>query len=46
VYFADGPFAYEVTVFGPPDDVTRDQVEDIAQRLYERVRGAPLPDPS
>ena len=23
VYFADGPFVYEVTTFGPPDDVSR-----------------------
>ena len=46
VYFADGPIAYEVTIFGPPDEVTREQVEDIAAELYERVQGAPLPDPS
>jgi hypothetical protein len=43
VYFADGPVAYEVTVFGPPDEVTSQQVEDIAADLYERVHGAPLP---
>lgn len=46
VYFADGPLAYEVTVFGPPDQVSRQQVEDIAEKLYERVQGAPLPEPS
>ena len=46
VYFADGPFAYEVTVFGPPDEVSRQQAEDIAGALYERVQGAPLPEPS
>lgn len=46
VYFADGPFAYEVTTFGPPDEVSRQQVEDIAAKLYERVNGAPLPEPS
>jgi hypothetical protein len=40
VYFADGPFAYEVTIFGSPDDVSRQQVEEIAQKLYERVNGA------
>ena len=45
VYFADGPIAYEVTVFGPPDEVTRQQAEDIATSLYERVNGAPLPPP-
>ena len=43
VYFADGPVAYEVTTFGPPDEVSRQQVEDIAANLYERVQGAPLP---
>lgn len=43
VYFADGPIAYEVTMFGPPDEVSRQQVEDIAEQLYERVEGAPLP---
>jgi hypothetical protein len=46
VYFADGPFAYEVTTFGPPDEVSRQQVEDIAEKLYARVKGAPLPEPS
>ena len=43
VYFADGPIAYEVTVFGPPDEVSREQVEEIAEALYTRVNGAPLP---
>jgi hypothetical protein len=43
VYFADGPFAYEVTMFGPPDEVSRQQAEDIAAELYARVEGAPLP---
>jgi hypothetical protein len=46
VYFADGPFAYEVTVFGPPDEVSKQQVEDIAAELYARVEGAPLPESS
>ncbi len=46
VYFADGPFAYEVTVFGPPDEVSRQQVEEIAEKLYERVAGAPSPESS
>ena len=23
VYFADGPFAYEVSMFGPPDEISR-----------------------
>ena len=43
VYFADGPIAYEVTIFGLPDEVSREQVEDIAGKLYARVKGAPLP---
>ena len=43
VYFSDGRFAYEVTMFGPPDEVSRQQVEEIATSLYERVNGAPLP---
>ena len=46
VYFADGPIAYEVTMFGLPDEVSRQQVEDIAGKLYARVKGAPLPEPS
>src|SRR6187397_1988521 len=46
VYFADGPFAYEVTTFGPPDTVSRQQVEDIAAKLYARIKGAPLPESS
>jgi hypothetical protein len=46
VYFADGPFAYEVTTFGPPDEVSRQQVEDIAAKLHARVKGAPPPEPS
>jgi len=43
VYFADGPLVYEVTMFGPPDEVDSQQVEDIAAALHERVEGAPLP---
>ena len=46
VYFADGPFAYGVTTFGRPGEVSRQQVEDIAAKLYARVKGAPLPEPS
>jgi hypothetical protein len=46
IYFADGPFAYEVTVFGTPDEVTREQAEDIAEQLHARVEGAPAPQPS
>jgi hypothetical protein len=35
-----------VTIFGPPEDVSEEQVEDIASALYERVNDAPLPDGS
>jgi hypothetical protein len=46
VFFADGPFVYEVTIFGPPEEVSKEQVEDIAETLHARVEGAPLPEPS
>jgi hypothetical protein len=41
VTFADGPFAYEVDMFGPPDKVSQEQAEEIAKNLYERVEGSP-----
>jgi hypothetical protein len=44
IIFADGPFAYEVRLFGPPDEVSEKQAEEIATSLYERVRGAPPPE--
>ena len=43
IYFSDGPFAYEVSLFGPPDNVSERQAEEIATKLYERVEGAPPP---
>ena len=43
ILFADGPFAYSVKLFGPPDQVSAQQAEDIATKLYRRVRGAPPP---
>jgi hypothetical protein len=46
IYFADGPFAYEVTLGGPPEEVSQQQAEEIAKKLYERVAGAPLPEPA
>jgi hypothetical protein len=46
VYFAEGLFAYEVTTFGPPDTISRQQTENIAARLYARVRGTPVPESS
>jgi hypothetical protein len=45
ISFADGPFAYQVEGFGPSGKVTEQQIEDIAQKLHDRVAGAPdLPD--
>jgi hypothetical protein len=41
ITFADGPFAYELEGFGPPGAVSEEQVEEIAERLYDRVEGAP-----
>ena len=46
VYFADGPFVYEVMTFGPPDEVSRQEGEDIAEKLYARVKDAPSPGSS
>jgi hypothetical protein len=43
ITFADGLFAYEVDMFGPPDKVSQEQLDEIAQNLYERVEGAPSP---
>jgi hypothetical protein len=41
IIFADGPFAYEVDMFGPPDKVSQEQAEEIAKNLYERIEGSP-----
>ena len=43
ISFADGPFAYEVTLFafGPPGRISQDQLGEIAKNLYERVEGSP-----
>ena len=47
VYFADGPFAYEVTVFGPPDEVSRAAGRgDRGDAVRARRAGAPSPEPS
>jgi hypothetical protein len=45
ISFADGPFAYKVTMFafGPPDRVSQEQLDEIATTLYERVEGSPPP---
>jgi hypothetical protein len=39
--FADGLFAYRVTLNGPPGKVSQDEAEDIVKSLYDRVAGAP-----
>jgi hypothetical protein len=41
IFFADGPFAYVVRMFGPPDKVSEEQAKEIAAKLYARVQGAP-----
>ena len=41
ITFADGPFAYEVDMHGPPGKVSQEQLEEIAKSLYERVEGSP-----
>jgi hypothetical protein len=41
IRFADGPFAYDVTLFGPPDQVSEPRAEEIVAKLYERIQGAP-----
>jgi hypothetical protein len=45
ITFADGPYAYKVTMFafGDPGKVSQEQLDEIAKNLYERVEGAPPP---
>jgi hypothetical protein len=43
LWFADGPFAYELEVFGGEGAVSQDQLEEIAERVHSRVEGAPPP---
>jgi len=45
ITFADGPFAYKVTMFafGPAGRVSQEQLLEIAKKLHERVEGAPPP---
>ena len=43
ITFADGPFVYEVEGFGPPGKISKKQTREIAQRVYNRVKGAPPP---
>jgi hypothetical protein len=41
ITFADGQFAYQVQGSAPAGEITKQQVEDIAKNLYDRVAGAP-----
>jgi hypothetical protein len=43
IWFADGPFAYELEMFGPPGAVSEKQTEELARKVYDRVEGAPAP---
>jgi hypothetical protein len=43
VEFADGDFAYIVNVTGEPGSVSKEDALAAAQKLYNRVKGAPLP---
>jgi hypothetical protein len=46
VLFADGPFAYSLSLFGPPGEVSERQATEIATNLYDRVHGSPPPPPA
>jgi hypothetical protein len=41
IRFSDGPFAYDIEIFGPPGEVSEEQAEEIVQKLLDRVEGAP-----
>ena len=43
IVFADGSFAYELEVFGPPGKISEAQTEEIAGKVHDRVEGAPAP---
>jgi hypothetical protein len=42
IRFADGDFAYDIELFGPPGEVSEEQAKEIAGKLYDRVKGAPV----
>jgi hypothetical protein len=44
IAFADGVFAYEIEGFGPPGAVSETQIEEIAEKVHDRVEGAPPPE--
>jgi hypothetical protein len=41
IFFADGDFAYNIDLGGPPGTTSEDKAVDIAQSLYDRVHGRP-----
>ena len=41
IFFADGDFAYNVDLGGPPGTTSEDKAVEIAQNLYDRVHGRP-----
>ena len=41
IFFADGDFAYNIDLGGPPGTTSEDKVVEIAQKLYDRVHGLP-----
>jgi hypothetical protein len=43
VEFADGAFVYVVNVGGQPGMVSEEDAVSAANKLYDRIRGAPLP---
>lgn len=44
IQFADGPFAYGISLRGGIGEISEEELEEIARRLYERVKGAPAPE--
>jgi hypothetical protein len=40
IVFADGPFTYEVQGFGPPGEISKQQIEEIAKKVRDRVESA------
>lgn len=44
VVFADGPFTYEVQGSANPGEISKQQIEEIAKRVHDRVAGAPPPE--
>jgi hypothetical protein len=41
IFFADGDFAYDIDLSGPPGTTSEDKAVEIAQKLYDRVHGRP-----